>query len=183
MRIVHYEQVDLANIRAVFTPDGKHRASLKIPFRGRSDGKTLCVIGQNPSEANEKCADKTVRFIEKYIWNRRPEYGAIVVINLYSRVDTNKVESEAVSDESCEAIFRSTVSSCADFLVVFGKLVNAGPYQFLERAAYVREMLSGRCVYKFSIGSSYAPHPGNRKILYSNLKVELCRYHFEDIPA
>ena len=183
MQLQHYINVDTGSIKANFSADRRHRLSLTIPFLGREDRETLCVIGQNPSKANEKFADKTVRYLEEYIWMRHEKYGALRIVNLYSCVDTNKVESEALLSQEADDELHRVVESCNDVLAIFGELGSSEPYNFLRRAAELREFLQHKHkqVYKLAIGSAFAPHPGNRNIIYSNFKVDLDHYGFGDV--
>ena len=70
--IQHSAQVDSSQIRAKFFDGREHRACLWLPFVGRQDRKALCVIGQNPSAADKKRADKTVRYLEELIYLLNP---------------------------------------------------------------------------------------------------------------
>lgn len=64
--------------------------------------------------------------------------------------------------------------------MVFGKMANQGAYHFLERALEIRQLLQGKNVFKFDIGSTYAPHPGNPKIFYRNFDMKIVSYDFSD---
>ena len=90
MDIQHYEKVDTDNVVANFTDDLLHRSSLIIPILERDTDQTICIIGQNPSHANQEYADKTLQYFEKFIFQNLPQYSKIIMLNLYSRVDTKK---------------------------------------------------------------------------------------------
>ena len=81
----------------------------------------------------------------------------------------NKVEFKKIVDEN------------SYFLAVFGSLKNKGEYKFIERAKEVHESLKGKQIFKIDIGSNYAPHPGNPKILYSNYCHKITLYTFSDL--
>ena len=63
-----------------------------------------------------------------------------------------------------------------------GKLRNQRSYKFPERMRTLRPLFAGKNVYKFNVGVDYAPHPGNRAILYRNAEIPLIRYNFADLP-
>ena len=68
--------------------------------------------------------------------------------------------------------------------MVFGDLRNERAYKFPERARALQPLFVGKNVYKFDVGVAYAPHPGNRRILYHNYSVSLVKYDFGDLaPA
>jgi hypothetical protein len=148
---------------------------------GDRGSETLCVIGQNPSAADEHEADKTIYYLEKLVYRTHPEYRQLIILNLYSQVDTTKTEQANPLHPECERIFNRVVSEENNFLAVFGKLSNRGRYRFLDRARQVEPLLRAKRVFKLDLGTQYAPHPGNPKILYNNLKVELSSYAFADI--
>lgn len=81
----------------------------------------------------------------------------------------------------CEVFFNNIIDENNEFLIVYGKLSNEGPFSFLEKAKYLKSRLSGKLVYKINIGSDYAPHPGNPKIIYNNYSYEIMKYNFEEI--
>lgn len=180
MDICHFEEVDKCNIAAVFLEDRKHRASLTIPLLNRSSGKTICVVGQNPSKANEVVADKTLYYIERFVYLKLPQYSRLIMLNLYSRIDTNKVHSIGLNRDA-ERLYLSCVEKNNDFLIVYGKLVNQGAYNFVEKAKRLRDMLRGKHVMKIDAGLPYAPHPGNRNIWYGNFCFGVTEYDFSDI--
>ncbi len=64
-----YRHLDNLKIAATFSDCGKFRYRLKINNPERGHGKLLCVIMQNPSDANEAKADKSVQFLERLIFN------------------------------------------------------------------------------------------------------------------
>lgn len=181
--VPHFEHVDLPNVRSVFFDDRSHRACLKIPFSGTRGSETLCVIGQNPSAADEREADKTIHYLEKLIYLKHSQYRQLIVLNLYSQVDTTKSERTQPLHPKCEEIFNHMLGEEANFLAVFGQLKNQGQYCFLDRARQIEPLLQSKNVLKLDLGTQYAPHPGNPKILYNNFNIGLSSYTFADIGA
>lgn len=179
--VKHFEEVDLQNLRSCFFEGRNHRAFLQIPFLGDRGSKTLCVIGQNPSTADEIEADKTIRYLEELIFRRFVEYRQIIVLNLYSQVDTTKTEEKPPLHAECSKIFTKIISEENDFLVIFGKLGNQQRYRFLDRVKEIQPLLRSKRILKIDIGTAYAPHPGNPNIIYSNFDVGLGPYCFADI--
>lgn len=179
--IRHFDKVELDGIQAQFFADRQHRATLLIPFVDRKTGRTICVIGQNPSEADEQNADKTIRYLEQYIFERLPQYDRMLMLNLYSRVDTRKIEASNLNHQSCEQVLRSSIAAHQDFLMVFGQLKNQRSYRFPERVRELKPAFEGKRVHKLDIGTTYAPHPGNSAILYHNFVPEIAPYDFGDV--
>ena len=177
--IPHFEKIDKKAIRAQFFDDGKHRATLHLPFIESTSQRTLCVIGQNPSAASEENADKTIRYLEELIYRKHPEYGSLLVLNLYSRIDTPKVETFDLLNVNCATIFDIVLRDNSDFLLVYGKLKNEGAYRFPERAKHVAAALKSKKVLQLGLNTPYPPHPGNPKILYGNFEIQLISHQLE----
>lgn len=177
--IPHFDKVDKQAIRAQFFDDRKHRATLHLPFIDSTNQRTLCVIGQNPSVASEESADKTIRYLEELIHRKHPEYGSLLVLNLYSRIDTGKVETHDLLDAHCATIFDIALRDNSDFLLVYGKLKNEGAYRFPERANQVAVALKSKNVLQLGLNTPYPPHPGNPKIFYNNFNIQLINHKLE----
>jgi len=181
MTILHYSKVDIKGIESRFTKDKLHRLYLKIPFLNRTSKKYLCIIGQNPSDANEFLSDKTLSYIEEFVFKNMKTYSGFVMLNLYSRVDTKKAyKIDLERDESID-VLKSYISDDHDFLIIYGKLKNEESYKFLDKAKELKSLLKGKKVFKINIGSKYPPHPGNPKILYKNILHGVSDYSFLDI--
>lgn len=78
---------------ARFSKDRRYRYRLEITLCDKvRDGKTACVVMQNPSYASEDVADKSVQFMEKVVFERGfPEFRGVkrlIVVNLFARVQT-----------------------------------------------------------------------------------------------
>ena len=181
MDICHYKYVDKKNISSDFVSNQKHRCSLTIPLLNRTNGHTLCVIGQNPSNANNQVADKTLYYIERYVYENMPQYSKIVMLNLYSRVDTQKEQKTDLLKLSCARELRKHINAHQDFLILFGIVKNQGAYKFVKRARQLKKLLNGKNVMKIDISSKYAPHPGNPEIYYGNYCHGVDRYTFSDL--
>lgn len=179
--VQHCDFVDLSKVEARFLDSGRHRASLRIPFQDRQSDRTLCVVGQNPSAANELVADRTIRYVEQFVYQRMPEFGQILMLNLYSRVDTKKLARHDVQNADCARIFFEEIGAHKDFLLIFGKLSDKGAYKFSDRARDVEALLRGKTAWKIDIDTNYAPHPGNKTILYRNLDLGVVHHEFADV--
>lgn len=171
MTIQHYEQVDRLNIIANFTEDMKHRSSLIIPFLNRSKDKTLCIIGQNPSDANENHADKTLKYLEMFVYKNLPEYSRIIMLNLYSRIDTEKKSCSDLERTETYNELVKYINVNSDFLLVFGASKKDGAYNFHSKFNDIKVQLREKQLFKIDLknNTKYPPHPGNPKITYANL--------------
>ena len=178
--IPHFEKVDLNGIKADFSEDRSHRASLFIPFSERSCNRVLKVVGQNPSYANEIEADKTLRYVEEYVFRNLPEFSAILMLNLYSVIDTRKEKTQDLIRTDIDEKVFSVLSCSLDILFITGMLQKQGGYDFPDRMQQFSRAVRGKNILKIDIGSMYPPHPGNPKIAYKNFFHPVSRYDFED---
>ncbi|HET8747302.1 MAG TPA: DUF1643 domain-containing protein [Ramlibacter sp.] len=177
--VPHFDAVDLARVRAVFVRGRTHRALLKIPFADRPSGRTLCVVGQNPSDAGEEHADKTVNYLERYVHRNLPQFGALLLLNLYTRVDKRKAFRD-VEHGQADRILRCAIRKQRDFLFVFGQVKNEGAYRFPERLAQLRPLFAGKKILQLDLQTNFPPHPGNARIMYSRLDVGLKPFVFPE---
>ncbi|MBA2961869.1 MULTISPECIES: DUF1643 domain-containing protein [Ramlibacter] len=165
-------------MRAIFVRGRTHRALLSLPFFDRPAGRTLCVVGQNPSDADEEHADKTVHYLERYVFSQLPAYGAMLMLNLYARVDKRKAFRD-VEHPQADRILRCAIRTHQDFLFVFGQVKNEGAYRFPQRLAQLRPLLAGKNIMQLDLGTDFPPHPGNARIMYTRSDVGLAPFRFD----
>jgi hypothetical protein len=182
MNIPHSEKVDINNIIANFTNDLLHRSSLIIPFLERNTNKVICIIGQNPSNANQEHADKTLQYFENFIFQNLPQYSKIIMLNLYSRVDTQKEFTDDLErEETSKELFRYLKEN-SDFILAFGASKKDGAYDFYAKFEELKPLLNNKNIFKIDIGNTtYPPHPGNPKIFYKNFDLKLTRCTLLDV--
>ena len=68
------------------------RYKLTATLNAKSKGKTVCIIMQNPSYANEDISDKSVNFLEQLIFKKDIDYFKdvykIIIVNQFAEVKT-----------------------------------------------------------------------------------------------
>lgn len=91
-----YEHIDGVAVTAQFAweNDVLYRYRLEIVLKNAAvEGKTACVVMQNPSYASEDVADKSVQFMEKVVFKRGlPEFEGVrrlIVVNQFALIQTN----------------------------------------------------------------------------------------------
>jgi hypothetical protein len=95
-QVDHFEEIDIQSIRADFSPDHQHRFTLVMRYRdnllnnGRS--KTVTVILKNPSAADEKRSDSTIRKVETYVWHHFPDARQLNILNIFGFRATDAIE-------------------------------------------------------------------------------------------
>jgi len=123
--------------------------------------------------ADENQADKTIRYLEELIHLTQPQYTELLVLNLYSRVDTKKAETQELLNPKCVELFELALSEHDDFLLIYGKMKNEGAYKFPARALEIATGLRGKNTMMLGLKTAYPPHPGNSQILYRDFGVRL----------
>ncbi|MFY4796935.1 DUF1643 domain-containing protein [Aliarcobacter butzleri] len=175
----HFEQVDTENILVKFSEDNLHRVFLSIPFKNRTTNKTLCIIGQNPSKANKFDADRTIFFLEEQIYNKYPEYSEIVIVNLFSRIDTKKEFTDDLTRPEFEKDLLDIIHNNEDILLILGQTEQDGSYNFLEQFNKIKENLKAKRILRIDIGKdiNYPPHPNNPQLLYKRVEFKMIDYN------
>lgn len=106
-----YEHIDGVKVRSCFSESGKYRYRLEITLDPPPEiGKTVCVVMQNPSRANEEEADKSVQVMEKVVFQKGlPEFTDVrrlIIVTQFAYVQTNdfKGRDDQIGPENDRAI-------------------------------------------------------------------------------
>ncbi|WP_188369838.1 DUF1643 domain-containing protein [Muriicola marianensis] len=79
-------------MKAVFSECRRFRYLLNLTDTTRHPSKTVCVVMQNPSIADEEVADKSVQFLEQLIFKKDlPEFKGVhscSIVNQFGKVQT-----------------------------------------------------------------------------------------------
>jgi len=165
-QIPHFEEVDLRSINAEFSDDRRFRYLLEMRYAnslydaGRS--KRAVVIMKNPSAADTKAADTTIRKVETYIYHHLKDVLQLSILNIFAlrATDAADVNNEfeiggepAVVGPANDAAIRN-IAAGADYVVVaWGNRSGINEKLYLERIGRVKRILaeSGqRRVYRVS---------------------------------
>ncbi|MEK6707801.1 MAG: DUF1643 domain-containing protein [Pseudomonadota bacterium] len=91
-----YEHIEGVEVTAQFSweNDMRYRYRLEIVLKDAlPNGKTACVVMQNPSYAGADVADKSVQFMEKVVFKKGlAEFEGVcrlIVVNQFARIQTN----------------------------------------------------------------------------------------------
>ncbi len=94
-QVDHYDMVDTDSIEAIFSNDMSCRYTLKLKYKSSLDSKrdkTATVILKNPSSADEKRSDKTIRNVEKFVYERLLDVEKLNILNILSLRGTDAKE-------------------------------------------------------------------------------------------
>ena len=163
---MRYEHIAGINVTAQFAEENglRYRYRLEINLQVQPiDGKTACVVMQNPSYAGEDVADKSVQFMEKVVFQKGlPEFQGVrrlIVVNQFARIQTNRFQGQpheigANNNSIVEAALRQS-----DIIILGWGSGN----RFDERKAFVLELLKqlkGKQLYKTKMHPSRGRYDG-----------------------
>jgi len=107
-QIDHFEQVIIESIRADFSSDKKYRYTLQLEFRpdlmNPDRSETTTVVLKNPSSADERRADSTIRKVETFVYNRFPNTRFLNIYNIFAFRATDAIELHHLMKENDKAI-------------------------------------------------------------------------------
>lgn len=92
-----YRHIKGITVKAVFKTENEMLMRYKMEIvseQAENPFKTVCVVMQNPSYADENDADKSVQFLEKVVFQtgtKYPEFngvGRLIIVNQFARVQT-----------------------------------------------------------------------------------------------
>jgi len=106
-QIDHFEQVIIESIRADFSSDKKYRYTLQMEFRpdllNPNRNETTTVLLKNPSSADEKRADSTIRKVETFVYRRFPNTRFLNIYNIFAFRATDAIELHQLMKENDKA--------------------------------------------------------------------------------
>ncbi len=130
-----YKHLPNLSVEAHFSPCGRYRYLLEIDAQTFETGKTLLVIMQNPSDASEVQADKSVQFLEKLVFLSTNGYfkevNKMFIVNQYAFIQKSGFEGSAkkVGPEN-DGFIRIAVEESDLILIAWGK---NNPYMDRQR--------------------------------------------------
>jgi hypothetical protein len=87
-QIPHFDRVDINSISAVFSDDKFYRYVLTMSYlpdlMQQERSESLAVILKNPSSADEKASDATIRKVETFVFQRFPNVKYLTILNLFA---------------------------------------------------------------------------------------------------
>ncbi len=173
-QIPHSEFVDNASIQAAFSSDKKFRYLLSMQFNrtllDTDRSRVAVVILKNPSAANHKMADPTIRRVETYLFHRLPDVREVHVLNIFAfratePEDLNTEYAEkgpmAVIGPENDHVITSTLRASDYTLLAWGNNSGIDPGLYEERIIRVKQLIRaipGQRVYHVT-GKKQTKHP------------------------
>ncbi|MGB5428684.1 DUF1643 domain-containing protein [Eudoraea sp.] len=126
-----YKHIPDVLVKVKFSDCNKFRYQLTIENPIKTDGKSLCVIMQNPSVANVRIADKSVQFLEKLIFKKEVklfrDVKSITIVNQFAYIQTNGfIGSPNKIGKENDSLISQAIEVSDMVLVAWGK-TNAYP--------------------------------------------------------
>ena len=153
-QVDHYREVDIQSIRADFSPDRLFRYTLEMNYlenllnEGRS--KTMTVILKNPSSADERRSDSTIRKVETYVWKNFTDVRYLRILNIFAYRATDAIEVNerlqslnelAVTGVENDSFFRSALSTTDYVICAWGGPSGIDGTRYASRITIVRGII------------------------------------------
>ena len=137
-----YKHLAGFRISTLFSEDCLFRYRLIVENPEKPHGKTLCVVMQNPSDADEYKADKSVQFLENLVFRKNNEIfrdiGRMIIVNQFAFVQKHGFEGRAEHiGENNNEIISASIKASDIVLLAWGKI---NPYQ--HRKEFILEILA-----------------------------------------
>ncbi|MFC2132548.1 DUF1643 domain-containing protein [Bacteroidota bacterium] len=102
-QVLHFEHVNTDSIKARFSDTKSHRYTLEITFfedlYSKKREKSIVVILKNPSSADEKMADSTIRKVETYVYLKFPDVKYLRILNIFAIRGTDPEDVNSLLNE------------------------------------------------------------------------------------
>jgi hypothetical protein len=154
-QIPHFEEVELASITASFSDDRRFRYLLQMHY-----GKSLydtprirkaAVILKNPSAADTRFADSTIRKVETFIYHHLDDVLRLSILNIFALRATDAADlnreyenrgEKAVIGPGNDATIRQ-IAAEADYVVVaWGNRSGINSELYKERIRSVKQVIA-----------------------------------------
>ena len=122
-----FNHLDDLSVSAYFSDCGNFRYRMDIVDRNSKGSKTICVVMQNPSEADTVKADKSVQFLERLVFKTDCEVlegvSRMIIVNQFAFIQKKgfKGFKEHVGDDN-DRIIRESVLESDIVLIAWGKI-------------------------------------------------------------
>jgi len=116
-----YPHLSGLKIKCHFSKDKKYRYCLCAEKNEIKNGKTVCVIMQNPSYANEYIADKSVNFLEKALFEYelpKENVKKMIVVNLFAKIQTDNFTPSNPPEEGKNINFIEKAIEESDVVII-----------------------------------------------------------------
>jgi hypothetical protein len=153
-QVDHFVEIDIQSIRADFSPDRQHRYTLMMKYRdnllNNSRSGTVTVILKNPSAADEKRSDSTIRKVETYVWKRFPDARNLNILNIfgYRATDAKEVNQkmielgpEWVSGSENDRLFQEILSQSDSVICAWGGPSGIDITRYASRVTAVKNLI------------------------------------------
>jgi len=161
-QVNHFEQVDAQSLRAEFSDDYLHRYVLTMDYLtgliSNQGSRVVTVMLKNPSSADEKRSDATIRKVETYVWKHFHDIKRLHILNIFAFRATDALELnrwmlekgyEAGVGSGNDPGFKRILAGTSDLICAWGGASGIHPTfydrRILEVKALIRSVPSLTC--------------------------------------
>lgn len=143
-QIPHFKEIDINSIKANFSDDKRYRYTLEMHYRPsllrQNPHEHVCVILKNPSSADAKKADATIRKVETYVYKHFVSAAKLSILNIFAIRATDASEVNQLLSQYGKAFIvgpendntiQSTIEKADHIICAWGNNsgINASYYQ------------------------------------------------------
>lgn len=168
-QVQHSKNVDTSSIKASFSECNQYRYLLKFDFLtnliGNNRDKKITVIMKNPSSADEKAADNTIRRVQEYVYANFQDVKTVYILNIFAIRATDAKDVNIVvkvPDDSKNDNFISDALAKSDYTITaWGGASGINKKLYDSRISQVQEILkSATCpIYRINANKGSEQYP------------------------
>lgn len=100
-QVPHFEKIEYDSITADFSSCNTYRYTLNMHYRESAENrdKTVSVVLKNPSSADEKMSDATIRRVETYVYKNIPDAQFLNILNVFAYRATDAIDVNSLIRE------------------------------------------------------------------------------------
>lgn len=153
-QVDHFAEVEINSIRADFSSDRLFRYTLEMNYidslLNQDRKKTMTVILKNPSSADEKRSDSTIRKVETYVWKNFPDVRHLRILNIFAFRATDAIEVNErlrsldeieVAGTGNDTFLRSALAKTDYLICAWGGPSGIDSVRYASRIASVKELI------------------------------------------
>ncbi len=195
-QIPHFEFIETDLTEAVFSSDKRFRYRLTVQYRDtlmdRERRKSVVVILKNPSAADAKMADATIRKVETFVYHRFSDVRWLHILNIFAYRatdpgDLNRMYCQegamSVIGTENDHFIRSTVKESDWVILSWGNNSGIDKTLYGERIFRVKQVLQEMPAGKFFVvkGKQETKHPLHGLMWGYDYAIEPVTDYLEDV--
>ncbi len=154
-QIPHFSEIEMSSIEAVFSENYRYRYVLSMRYQQsllRSNNTNrVTVILKNPSSADVKQSDATIRKVETYVYRHFADAGLLTILNIFALRATDARDVQAcykqwgtdyIVGSDNDLYFRQVLKNTSHLICAWGGNSGIDKTIYTKRIAEVQRILT-----------------------------------------